>query len=138
MGLGFFVFGLFAVFRACFYWVWGCSNHFLLVLPSPPPALCLARVRVFTPLSEAQHCRFFAFVQFRSADALLNSEPGGDQGTLFAHNVVQGYVWSCMLSFFYFCVVFVLLYKKYFKDVSHEFDEFRVNTHLCKLRCWYL
>ena len=26
----------------------------------------------------------------------------------------------------------------YFKDVSREFDEFRVNTHLFKLRCWYL
>ena len=25
-----------------------------------------------------------------------------------------------------------------FKDVSREVDEFRVNTHLCKLRCWYL
>ena len=30
-----------------------------------------------------------------------------------------------------------LLYKK-IKDVSCEFDEFRVNTRLCKLRCWYL
>ena len=30
-----------------------------------------------------------------------------------------------------------LFYKKYFKDVSREFDEFQVNTHLCKLRCWY-
>ena len=28
--------------------------------------------------------------------------------------------------------------KKYCKDVSREFDEFRVNTHLCTLRCWYL
>ena len=25
-----------------------------------------------------------------------------------------------------------------FKDVSREFDEFQVNTHLCKLRCWHL
>ena len=26
-----------------------------------------------------------------------------------------------------------------FKDVSsREFDEFEVNTHLCKLRCWHL
>ena len=31
----------------------------------------------------------------------------------------------------------MILYK-YFKDVSLEFDGFRVNTHLCKLRCWYL
>ena len=30
-----------------------------------------------------------------------------------------------------------VFYKKYFKDVSREFDEFQVNTHL-KLRCWYL
>ena len=28
-------------------------------------------------------------------------------------------------------------FKKYLKDASREFDEFRVNTHLCKLRCWY-
>ena len=28
--------------------------------------------------------------------------------------------------------------KKKFKNVSREFDEFRVDTHLCKLRCWYL
>ena len=27
---------------------------------------------------------------------------------------------------------------KYFEDVSREFDEFRVNAHLCKLRCWHL
>ena len=25
-----------------------------------------------------------------------------------------------------------------FKDVSREFDEFQVNTHLCKLRCLYV
>ena len=31
-----------------------------------------------------------------------------------------------------------LFYKKKIKDVSGEFDEFQVNTHLCKLRCWYL
>ena len=30
-----------------------------------------------------------------------------------------------------------LLYEKYFKDVGREFDEFQVNTHLSKLRCWY-
>ena len=34
--------------------------------------------------------------------------------------------------------VLVLYLIKYFKDVSREFDEFRVNTHICKLRCWYL
>ena len=27
---------------------------------------------------------------------------------------------------------------KYFKDVSREFDEFQVSTHLCMLSCWYL
>ena len=27
-----------------------------------------------------------------------------------------------------------VFYNKYFKDVSREFDEFQVNTHLCKLR----
>ena len=31
-----------------------------------------------------------------------------------------------------------ILYRKHFKDVSREFDEFQVNTHLCKLRCWHL
>ena len=28
--------------------------------------------------------------------------------------------------------------KNISKDVSREFDEFQVNTHHCKLRCWYL
>ena len=32
----------------------------------------------------------------------------------------------------------VIFYEKYFKDVSRELDEFRVNTHISKLRCWYL
>ena len=32
----------------------------------------------------------------------------------------------------------VIIVEKYFKDVSREFNEFRVNTHLCKLCCWYL
>ena len=31
------------------------------------------------------------------------------------------------------CVILSLI----FEDVSREFDEFQVNTHLCKLRCWY-
>ena len=35
-------------------------------------------------------------------------------------------------------LVLLIFYKKYFKDVSREFDEFQVNTHLWKLRCWYL
>ena len=46
-------------------------------------------------LSEAQDCRFFVVVQFRPAEALF-PEPGGDQGTLFARNVVQGYVRACV------------------------------------------
>ena len=32
----------------------------------------------------------------------------------------------------------IRLYNEDFKDVRRELDEFRVNTHLCKLRCWYL
>ena len=31
-----------------------------------------------------------------------------------------------------------IFYEKKNKDVSREFDEFQVNTRLCKLRCWYL
>ena len=63
-----------------------------------------------TPLSEAQYCRFFVVVRFRPADALLSTAPGGDQGTLFAFNVVQGYVWACVSSSIFLCVVFVLVY----------------------------
>ena len=107
---GAFAFVLFVMFRAFFFA--GCAaviSFFFLVLPAPPPTLCQARVRVFTPLPEAQDYRFFVFVQFRPADALLSSEPGGEQGTLLAHNVVQGYIRDCMLFFIYFCVVFVLI-----------------------------
>ena len=45
------------------------------------------------------------FVQFCPADALLSPEPGGDQGTLFAHNMVQGYMWDCLLSFIFLCCI---------------------------------
>ena len=37
-----------------------------------------------------------------------------------------------------FILYLVHIIKKNIKDVSRKFDEFRVNTHLCKLRCWYL
>ena len=62
-----------------------------------------------TPLSEAQGCRFFVVVKFRPAESLLRPELGGDQGTLFARNVVQGYVWVCVSYFIILCVAFVLL-----------------------------
>ena len=62
-----------------------------------------------TPLSEAQGCRFLVVVQFGPADALLSPEPGGDQGTLFARNVVPGYVRACVSSFMFLCVVLVPL-----------------------------
>ena len=93
--------------------MWGGSKRFFLSPAGTPPTLCRARVRVFTPLSETQDCRFFVFVQFRPADTLLSPEPGGDQGTLFAHDVVQGYIYilyicDCVLSFFV-CVVLALL-----------------------------
>ena len=61
------------------------------------------------PLSKAQGCRFFVIVQFRPADALLSPEPGGDQGTLFARNVVQDYVRVCM-SYFIFCVLYLFYF----------------------------
>ena len=67
-----------------------------------------------TPLSEAQGCRLFVIVQFHPADTLLSPEPGGDQGTLFARHVVQGYVRVCVSSFMFcvlclFCFVFCRL-----------------------------
>ena len=63
-----------------------------------------------TPLSEAQGCRFLVVVQCRLADALLSPEPGGDQGTLLARNMVQGYVRVCVSSSIFLRVVFVLLW----------------------------
>ena len=62
-----------------------------------------------TPLSEAQGCRLFVVVQFRPADALLSPEPGGDPGTLFARNVVQGYVRACV-SFSFFFVLYLFFF----------------------------
>ena len=64
------------------------------------------------PLSEAQGCRFFVIAQFRPADAPLSLEPGGDQGTLFARKVVQGYVRVCASSFtFYVSYLFYLVFS---------------------------
>ena len=124
------------MFRAFFYWVWGGSNHFFLVLPTPlapAPALCRVRVRVFTPPSEAQDCCFFVFVQFRPADALLSSEPGGDQGTLFARNVVQGYVRVCVPSF-----IFCALYLFYFFSSTKHFPPPRGAVGVATFHPWYL
>ena len=59
-----------------------------------------------TPLSAAQSCRFFVVVQFRPADALLSPEPGGIQSTLFARNLVQGYVRVCV-SFCFVIMCFI-------------------------------
>ena len=91
--------------------MWGDPNHFFLGPAGTPPALCRARVRVFTPLSEAQDCRFLVFVQSRPADALLSPEPGGHQGTLFAHNVVQGYIRCCVLSFIDFMLYLFYMFR---------------------------
>ena len=60
------------------------------------------------PPSVVQDCLFSVVVQFHPADALLNPEPGGDQGNLFARNVVQGYVRACESSFF--CVSYLVYY----------------------------
>ena len=60
-----------------------------------------------TMMSEAQGCRLFVIVEFRPADALFGPESGGDQGTLFVRNVVQGY--GLCVIFCLFCAVFVLL-----------------------------
>ena len=65
------------------------------------------------PLSEAQDCRIFVFVLFRPADALLSPEPGDDQGTPFAHTVVQGYIWDCVLSVILFVVSVLLVWAKH-------------------------
>ena len=51
-----------------------------------------------TPLTQAEGCRIFVIVQFRPADTLLSPEPGGDKGTLFPRNEVQGYVRVCVSS----------------------------------------
>ena len=76
--------------------------------PAEPLTQCPARVRE-TPVYEAQNCRVFVVVLFRPADA-LSPEPGGDQGTLCARNVVQGYVRACVSSFvFVLCVIFDLI-----------------------------
>ena len=64
---------------------------------------------MITPPSEAQDCRY-EFVQIRSSDALLSSEPGADQGILFMQHVVQGYIRDWVLSFILFCVVYLFYF----------------------------
>ena len=93
------------------FWFWGRYFQFFF-RPAEPPARCRARVRVKRRyLRHRTAVAFSSIVQFRPADALLSPEPGGDQGTLLARNVVQGYVRACVSSFFYFVrVVFDLLF----------------------------
>ena len=88
-------------------WCWGGISIFFLVLPNP--LLGPGQDSGKTPLSEAQGYRLSVIVQFHPADALLSPEPGGDRGTLFARNVVQGYVRVCV-SFFIFCVLYLFYF----------------------------
>ena len=53
-------------------------------------------------------------VQFRPADALLSPEPGGDHGTQFARNVVQGYVRACVSSLLFWVLdLFYFVFRLY-------------------------
>ena len=63
-----------------------------------------------TPQYQVQNCCVFVVVQFFAADALLRPEPEGDQGTLFARNVVQGYVRACVPSYIIFCVLYLFYF----------------------------
>ena len=92
-------------------WFWGGYFHFFSFRLAEPPAQCQGSGK--TPLSEAQGFRFFVIAQFRPADALFSPEPGGDQGTLFACNVVQGYVRACESSFIFFvrCICSILFFR---------------------------
>ena len=87
---------------------WGGSFFFSFFVSCRAPCSVPGQGAGKTPLSEAQGCRFFVVVQVRPADALLSPEPRGDQGTLFARNVVQGYVRACVSSFTFLYVVFAL------------------------------
>ena len=88
---------------------WGGFSIILFFLFCRTPCSVPGKGSSKTPLSEAQGCRFFVILQFRPADALLSPEPGGDQGTLFARNMVQGYVRVCV-SYFIFCVLYLFYY----------------------------
>ena len=46
---------------------------------------------------------------------------------------LRSHSWS-VFSFFIIYTSIYIFYKKHFKDVSREFDEFQVNIHLCQLR----
>ena len=92
---------------------WDSSFNFFFLFVLTNPLLSPGPGSGKTPLSEAQGCRFFVIVQFRSADALLSPEPWGDQGTLFARDVIQGYVRVCVSSFT-FCVL-CLFYFVFFR-----------------------
>ena len=98
------------VFRESWSGFGAVLSIFYFVLSTP--LLSVGQASGKTPLSEAQDCRFFVIVEFRPADALLSPEPGGDQGTLFARHVVQGYVRACVL--FLCCVCSTVFPAKHF------------------------
>ena len=62
--------------------------------------------------------------------------------SIIVADLMLGVVWYTNIFevWYTMCCSFVECYfiKIFSKDVSREFDEFRVNTHLCKVRCWYL
>ena len=89
---------------------WGGSSYLFLFFSCRIPFLKPGQGSGTTPLSEAQSGRFFVIVQFCPANALLSPEARGDQGTLFARNVVQGYVRVCVSYFIFLRCVYSTLF----------------------------
>ena len=95
--------------------VLGRFFHYFVFLSCRTPISVPGHGSGKTPLFEAQGCLLFVIVPFGPADALLRPEAGGDQGTLFARNVVKGYVRVCVSS----SIICVLYFFYFFFSSTH-------------------
>ena len=86
------------------FWGGSFQKLFPYFCPSEPPAQCRARVRVKRRYLRRRAVAFSPLFNFALPTPSSSQNPASDQGTLFARNVVQGYVRVCV-SYFIFCVL---------------------------------
>ena len=89
--------------------LWGGSSINFSFCPAEPPAQCRVRVRVKRRYLRRRAVAFSSMFNFALPTPSSAQSRGGDQGTLFARNVVQGYVRVCVSS-----SIFCVLYLFYF------------------------
>ena len=82
----------------------------------------------------SMHVLVYYYISFATSSRRCIAWVSKTRNMMKEHSNIQMKAWNdfrCFQQPETTNTTFQVFYKKYFKDVSREFDEFRVNTHLC-------